>query len=74
MLHHGDDDDIDLLFHSMNFYAALRSTGTPVRYIRYPGEGHDLRQPAHLQLRDAEDVTWMERFVRGKRFMIPIAR
>ena len=74
LLHHGDDDDTDLPFHSMNFYAALRNTGTPVRYIRYPGEGHDLRQPAHLQLRDAEDVAWMERYVRGKRFMIPIAR
>ncbi|HET8644553.1 MAG TPA: prolyl oligopeptidase family serine peptidase, partial [Vicinamibacteria bacterium] len=50
---------------SRNFFEALRTHGTPARLIVYPGEGHDLRQPAHLRLRDMEDVAWMERWVRG---------
>lgn len=65
LLHHGDDDDTDLPFHTMNYYAALRTFGTTVRYIRYPNEGHDLRQPQHIQTRDSQDIAWMQRFVRG---------
>ena len=65
ILHHGDDDDTDSPFHSMNYFAALRKFGTAARLIRYPGEPHDLRQPAHLRIRDTQDVAWMQRFVRG---------
>ena len=67
LLHHGDEDTTCSPFQSMNFFAALRTFGTPVRLIRYPGEGHDLRQPAHLRLRDSQDVAWMQRYLRGIR-------
>ncbi len=67
VLHHGDDDDVDLPFHSMNYYAALRATGVPVRYLRYPGEGHDFSQPRNIRARDAEDLAWMQYHVRGIR-------
>ncbi|HEX5760428.1 MAG TPA: S9 family peptidase [Thermoanaerobaculia bacterium] len=67
LLHHGDLDDTDSPAQSMNFFAALRRFGTPARLIRYPDEGHDLHQPRHLRIRDAEDVAWMERWVRGVR-------
>jgi len=63
LLHHGDDDTTCSPFQSMNFFAALRYHGTPARLLRYPGEGHDFRQPAHLKLRDDQDVAWMERYV-----------
>jgi dipeptidyl aminopeptidase/acylaminoacyl peptidase len=64
LLHHGDEDATDAPFHSLNYFAALRKFGTPARLIRYPGEPHDFQQPRHLQLRDNEDVAWMQRFVR----------
>lgn len=67
LLHHGDLDETDLPFQTMNFFAALERHGTIVRYIRYPDEGHDLRQPQHIRLRDSQDVAWMQRFVRGIR-------
>lgn len=65
ILHHGDLDDTDSPFHSLNYFAAIKRAGTPARLIRYPAEGHDFRQPRSLQLRDNEDVAWMERYVRG---------
>ncbi|MBC7791226.1 MAG: S9 family peptidase [Anaerolineae bacterium] len=65
LLHHGDNDDTDLSFHSMNYFAALRTFGTVARYIRYPDEGHDLQQPRHIKIRDSQDIAWMQRFVRG---------
>ena len=67
LLHHGDEDDTCSPIQSMNFFAALRTFGTPARLIRYPGEGHDFRQPAHLRLRDTQDVLWMQWYVRGIR-------
>jgi len=65
LLHHGDDDQTDWPFHSMNYFVALRDAGTPARLIRYPGEGHDLQQPRSLRVRDEQDLAWMQRFVRG---------
>ena len=65
LLHHGDQDDTDSPFHSMNYFAALKRAGTTARLIRYPGEGHDFRQPRSLKIRDTEDVAWMRRFVGG---------
>lgn len=65
LLHHGDEDDTDSPFQSMNYFVALRKFGTPARLIRYPGEPHDLRQPLHVRIRDSEDVAWMQWFVRG---------
>lgn len=51
----------------MNYFVALQKFGTVTRFIRYPGEPHDLQQPRHLLLRDTQDVAWMQRFVRGIR-------
>jgi dipeptidyl aminopeptidase/acylaminoacyl peptidase len=67
LLHHGDVDDTDSPFHSMNFFVALRKFGTIARFIRYPGEPHDLQQPKHVRIRDVQDIAWMQRFVRGIR-------
>src|SRR4029450_7956073 len=67
LLHHGDNDETDAPFHSMNYFVALRDAGTPTRLIRYPGEGHALQQPQSLRIRDAQEAAWMQRFVRGIR-------
>ena len=67
LLHHGDLDDTDSPFQSMNFFVALRKFGVTARLLRYPDESHDLQQPAHLRMRDSQDVAWMQWFVRGIR-------
>jgi dipeptidyl aminopeptidase/acylaminoacyl peptidase len=67
LLHHGDDDNACSPYQSLNYFTALRRFGRTARLIRYPGEGHDFQQPRHLQLRDQQDVAWMQWFVRGIR-------
>jgi len=67
LLHHGDEDTACAPFQSMNFFVALRRFGKTARLIRYSGEGHDLHQPAHLRLRDQQDLAWMQWYVRGVR-------
>lgn len=67
LLHHGDDDTTDWPIQSMDFYAALRHFGTPVRFVRYRNEGHDLAQPQHMRLRDMLDINWFARWLHGPR-------
>lgn len=62
ILHHGDLDDTDAVFHSLAFHAALRKFGVEARLLRYADEGHDLQQPRHIRIRDTEDAAWMRRF------------
>src|SRR5262249_44825886 len=65
LLHHGDADDTDSPFQSMNYFVARRKFGTMTRLIRYPDEPHDFRQPRHIRIKDSQDVAWMQRFVCG---------
>ena len=65
LLHHGAEDDTCSPIQSRNFFTALRKLGAVARLILYPDEGHDLHQPKHLRIRDAQDVAWFEWFVRG---------
>lgn len=65
LLHHGADDHVCWPFHSMNYFAALRTAGTPTRLILYPDEGHDLVLPQSVRTRETQDLLWMQRFVRG---------
>jgi dipeptidyl aminopeptidase/acylaminoacyl peptidase len=67
LLHHGDDDTTDWPIQSMDFYAALRHFGTPVRLVRYPNEGHDFAQPQHIRLRDELDIDWFSRWLNPQR-------
>jgi hypothetical protein len=43
----------------------LECHGKTTRYLRYADEGHDLRQPPHIRIRDAQDIAWMQRYVRA---------
>jgi len=65
ILFHGINDAIDSEPQSMNFYAFLKDQGKTVRYIRFPREPHDFTEPRHQQLRDVEEIRWMQKYVKG---------
>jgi dipeptidyl aminopeptidase/acylaminoacyl peptidase len=62
---HGERDTTDTIEQSMNFHNALWERGVPTRFIRFPREGHGLREPRHQRTRLVEDITWMQKHVRG---------
>ena len=62
---HGDNDTTDTPAQSMNFFFGLQLHNVPSRYIRFPGEGHGLAKMKHQRVRDAEEIAWMQRYVRG---------
>jgi dipeptidyl aminopeptidase/acylaminoacyl peptidase len=46
MLVHGENDNDVPIAESEQFFIALKDVGVPVVMVRYPREGHGLREPA----------------------------
>lgn len=66
LLLHGEQDDVSTVNQSQMFYTALRARGVPVRFVKFPREGHDLEEPRHYRLALAEELQWFARHVRGE--------
>ncbi len=49
-------------FGSLQFNA-LWKTGTPARFIRFPREGHGIREPRHQRVRYGEQIAWKQKYV-----------
>ncbi len=57
---------------SLQLYRALKAVGkTPVRYVRYPGEGHGNRRAAARDDFARRLMRWMDHFVMEKRNDLP---
>lgn len=57
---------------SLQLYRALKLIGkTPVRYVRYPGEGHGNRKAAARDDYSRRLMRWMDHFVRDKQDDLP---
>jgi dipeptidyl aminopeptidase/acylaminoacyl peptidase len=46
------------------FWHALHDLGVPTSYAIYPGEGHGLRDPAHLADAEARTLAWFRRYLK----------
>ncbi len=71
ILFHGERDTTDTIGQSMMFYQALKDRGVPTRFLRSPREPHGFREPHHQRIRDAEEITWLMKYVRGIDWMAP---
>jgi dipeptidyl aminopeptidase/acylaminoacyl peptidase len=65
ILFHGEEDTTDTIGQSMMFYQGLKDRGVPVRFLRFPREPHGFREPHHVRMRDAEEVSWLMKHARG---------
>lgn len=74
ILFHGEDDRTDTVQQTMNFHEGLRSMGVPVRFVRFPREGHGIREPRHERRLIIEELRWFQRYVRGDEDWQPPAR
>ncbi len=62
---HGDDDDNTFISNSKEMYQALKQLGRPVRFVRFPREGHGFVEPQHVLARFRETAAWLEAHVPG---------
>ncbi len=66
LLLHGDRDRTSTPNQSLMFFTALKDIGkVPVRYVSFPRESHDFREPRHQRTRSIEEIKWMQKHVRG---------
>lgn len=71
LLLHGEQDDTDTIGQSMIFYQGLKDRGVPARFIRFPREPHGFREPHHIRIRDAEEISWLMKYARGIEWKAP---
>jgi dipeptidyl aminopeptidase/acylaminoacyl peptidase len=62
MLIHGENDNDVPIAESEQFYIALRDVGVPAVMVRYPREGHGLREPKHVVDLMERSVKWYEKY------------
>ena len=61
MMVHGENDNDVPIAEAEQFYIALRDVGVDAIMVRYPREGHGIREPRHnVDLMD-RSVAWYER-------------
>jgi len=65
LLLHGERDTTDTIGQSMMYYQGLKDRGVPTRFIRFPREPHGFREPHHVRIRDAEEISWLMKYARG---------
>ena len=49
---------------TQEFWHALHDLGVPTSYAIYPGEGHGLRDPAHIADAEARTLAWFDKYLK----------
>jgi dipeptidyl aminopeptidase/acylaminoacyl peptidase len=60
LLLHGENDNDVPIAESEQFYVALQEVGVPARLVRYPREGHGLRETGHQVDALERSIEWYE--------------
>jgi dipeptidyl aminopeptidase/acylaminoacyl peptidase len=63
MFLHGENDNDVPIAESEQFFIALHEVGVPTRLVRYPREGHGLREPAHVIDALERSIAWYRQWL-----------
>lgn len=64
IIFHGMNDRTDTEPQSMMFFQALKDQDKTVRYVRFPREGHGIREPRHRRTLEIEEIRWVQKYAR----------
>ncbi len=64
LLLHGENDIDVPITQAEEFFIALRKMEVPTRFVRYPNEGHGIRQPKHRDHYYREIMRWFEEYLK----------
>jgi dipeptidyl aminopeptidase/acylaminoacyl peptidase len=62
MLMHGENDNDVPIAEAEQFYIALKDVGTPAVMVRYPREGHGIRESKHVVDSIDRSIKWYEKY------------
>jgi len=71
LLLHGSRDTTSSTNQSMVFYTALRDLNIPTRFIKFPRQGHGVREPRLRRILMIEEIKWMQKYIFGKEWDPP---
>lgn len=60
---HGEEDSNTFISNSKELYQALRHRGVTTEFVRYPREGHGVREPNHRLDEMRRCLAWMDKFL-----------
>ena len=66
MLLHGENDNDVPIAEAEQYYIALRDVGVPAIMVRYPREGHGLREPKHIVDGIERCIRWYVKYFPAK--------
>jgi dipeptidyl aminopeptidase/acylaminoacyl peptidase len=61
MFLHGENDNDVPIGEAEQFFIALKDVGVETILVRYPREGHGLREPAHVVDSIDRSIAWYDR-------------
>jgi len=64
MLVHGENDNDVHITQAEEMYMALKRRGVDSVFVRYPREGHGLREPKHRVDSLERTIAWFERYLK----------
>jgi dipeptidyl aminopeptidase/acylaminoacyl peptidase len=64
---HGAKDQTSSTNQSMVYFDALQERGVPTRFIKFPRQGHGIREPRLARVRMVEEIRWMQKYILDKR-------
>lgn len=67
ILFHGGNDTTSSVGQSLMFFTALRDIGkAPVRYIKFPRQGHGVDEPRLNRIQQIEEIKWFKKYIDGE--------
>jgi len=67
ILFHGGEDTTSSVNQSLMYFTALRDIGkAPVRYIKFPRQGHGIDEPRLRRTHLIEEIRWFQKYVEGE--------
>ncbi len=74
IIFHGGEDTTSSVGQSLMFFTALRDIGkAPVRYIKFPRQGHGVEEPRLLRILYSNELQWFKKYIDGVDWEIPPA-
>jgi dipeptidyl aminopeptidase/acylaminoacyl peptidase len=65
LITHGEEDRRVPIPQGEQYYRTLKKMGNEVEFLRFPREGHGIREPRHRLFLDKEQAKWFEKYVLG---------
>jgi dipeptidyl aminopeptidase/acylaminoacyl peptidase len=66
IIFHGGRDETSSVGQSLMFFTALRDIGkAPVRYIKFPRQGHGIDEPRLERVQLIEEIRWFKKYIEG---------